>query len=168
MKKDKQNFVVINLTGSQDINQITTDIENASVSKLEGNSWTITIDYEDFKDADAIRVTVYDEAGNSTEKSVNLTSIKGVANNKILEYSDPSSRLVFGIDKVGLRRSINMVFVLFILSLIVIDYFALTRMSIDHTIPKKHVGNHFSIFAILLFIAFAGGTTGELLNGVNS
>ncbi|MBN1331275.1 hypothetical protein JW978_00105 [Candidatus Dojkabacteria bacterium] len=168
LKRDKQNFVVVSLSGSQDITQITTNFEEVEISKLSETEWTLTIEYEEFRSENEIELTVFDEAGNSTTKTANLTSIKGIANNQVLEFSDPSSRLIFGIDKVGLRRSINLVFILFILALITVDYFALTKISLDNNIPKKRMGHHFSIFAMLLLITLAGGTTGELLNGINS
>ncbi|MBD3280712.1 hypothetical protein GF389_04270 [Candidatus Dojkabacteria bacterium] len=168
LKTEKQNLVVIGLEGSDDIEQITTSIETIATERARDGNWKLHIDYEVFKDISELEVTIYDKAGNSTEKTINVSSIKGIANNKIMDFSDPESRLIFGIDKVGLRRSINLVFALFIMALIVIDYLALTRMSLETSVAKKHLGHHFSIFALLVFIALAGGTTGELLEGVNS
>lgn len=164
---DEKQEILLSITTSADTLNLQSNIP-AEFVYIRDTSWKMIIDYKEFKAIEILEIEAFDEANNTSKFDLKVNTIKGLADSKVFDFSNPSQSMVFGLDRIGLRRLINTLFVVFVLVLVVIDYYVLTTIGISEKLAKEQFQHHFSIFAILFFVSITGGTTGELLNGIAS
>ncbi len=157
-----QTQVSMFITTSKDTLSIQSSTSDTFISKVNDGKWEIKINERIFNEIQNLNLIAFDKANNKTEKTFNLQEIKGLYKSAISNH--PKTTLKLGImQKLDLRRAINSLFILFILFLIIIDYYALKNTTLPLEVIRAKTQYHFSMFLILFFISIIGGTAGELL-----
>ncbi len=161
IKSDKS-FAILSIQTSPDTISIETDVENIKIYKIDSSKWQLEIAKDILDQIPSINLTAFDEASNKSMAKFNLQEIKGAFAREQDSINDLSINLTI-LQKIDIRRIINSIFILIILGLILIDYYALKHTTLPITTIRSKTQYHFSMFLILLFISIAGGTAGELL-----
>lgn len=156
--------VILQIETSADTLSLETPTIKEEFYKKDATTWEIEAPIETIFEYADLKVIAYDNAGNKSEEIFTLSEIKGDALTEIEELQ-PLGQETSLIEKFGIRRILNTAFIVFILSLLIVDYIVLANTELPAHFSKSKRNYHLSIFLLLLLISLTGGTTGELLEG---
>jgi len=162
--KDEKDVVTLRAIVSEDTSSITTDSKDVKFMQKNATTWEAEIELGKLNKLSSILINLYDDATNKSTKQFPLNEIKGVADMEAKNLISTDNSVGF-IEKMGVRRIANIIFISFIMALIAIDYYALINTNLPTGFVRAKTHYHLSMFAILLFISIFSSTAGELLDG---
>lgn len=169
MSSGKDDIVTLAIETTGDTVSMENDQIDIKFSRVSDRRWTATTLARSLVEIDELKITSYDEAANQNEQSLDLSGVKAKITQIKGDYqyqNDKSINLPI-ISSMGIRKLINASFIIFIIILMMVDYYMLAKIDLPMGIVRAKTQYHISIFVILLIITFAGGTAGELLEGQN-
>ncbi len=164
ISKNETDIAVLQVKTDDDAVRLESSLSDLALIEIADNTWELEVPISDVYKNKEIIITAYDKAGNSGSEEFNLSDIKG-------EITNEAQRLLpVGMDiplymQLGIRRLINVAFIVLLLILLIIDYIALVHYNLPDAFIRTKTNYHISIFVILLLISIAGGSAGELLEG---
>jgi uncharacterized protein YkwD len=162
---DKQ--VILTITTSPDTMSLETAAKDITFTKMDATSWQVILTPEQIENSDLgkLQLTAYDIASNKSSTEFDLSEIKNQYSKAKIELeNDPEINLSI-LKEIGVRRLLNVVFIIFFIILLVVDYYVLSTSQLPVNFIKTKLNYHASVFVILLLVSLAGGTSGELLDG---
>lgn len=163
----KDEIATITVQASEDTAVIETNTTEFKFAKIGSTIWRMNVPVDELNKYDTISMTAFDQANNKISTNFPLAKIKGEVAES-LEENNPTRTLHNIVERIGIRRIVNIVFILIIITLLLIDYYALTQTNLPIGVVRTKAQYHLSVFIIILVISFAGGTAGELLKGTKT
>ena len=154
--------VILDITTSPDTVSLESTADGITFNKISPKSWNIVINLKVFDHIDELNIIAFDQASNKTDQNFQLSSVQGAVNQTAEGFQVEESDFNI-IERIGLRRLVNSIFLIIIITLILLDYYVLANTELGINLIRTKGNYHAAIFIILLIISMAGGTAGELL-----
>lgn len=171
---NEDDAVIINLKTDSDASVIESNIPGLTF-RGSLNNWEGEASKSLLGQVSNIKLTAIDLAGNSS--SIELPTGQLMAQVLSIETTSPKpttfsegvlESLAANITSQDAKVQINMMFIVFLMSLFGIDFYVLHKTGMSG-VPKRNSSHlHFSILAVLLIVVLIGSISGNILTGLGS
>lgn len=163
---------VISLSTTLDVVRFDATPLPFQISQTERGNWKIYFS-NDVLDTDKINFKIADTSGNQTEFFIFTKDLKEKLENNGFDISVSSQSTNVPVNFIkrvadgGLQTLIPLLFIIYLLVLLVIDYVFLAKTKMLGKVSRKpHLA--VSIFTITFLVISLGGITGSILNGISA
>lgn len=163
----------IHINTSPDVERIETNVSGGSLQQLSPGSWEIELPVKNLSGLDNLRITALDKADNQSVEEVStaklISDITRIRSNA--DVGETESRLSIsayffkGFLEKGTKVQVNLFFMLFLGSLLGIDFYVINKTGLTG-IKRSKSHLHLSSITVLLIIGLIGGLSGQVLTGL--
>jgi len=168
-------YITLEFSASEELSYSEINIKDKSIpcTQISNLTWNADIEMQLFDDNSDINLHIVDFARNSNHIKIIPGNILGLydmmQSSRSINLGSINLNTFFDLfDTVAgnLKIQVNLVFIIFILVILVIDFTALKRTGLTNFTGKVHL--HLSNFIILFLVILLGGVGGVLVPGINT